>query len=1188
MLIQYWEESHFGIMDLDRPFYKAFIKLNVVCIDLQYDEIFEIFVNATGISYQMTTASPNSNQFQFISIGNTMGFSLWNEYVAEGFIEITLPTSLDSLLVTFSVQELKNLHQYYGIFNYRVMVVSCPEFCNKCDSVGQCQDWMVDNSVQSGSCAQGYYYDQNLHSCSLCISGCYQCTNSYYCDSCSPKHIQIHGQCYCQVTFELSNTCTQQYPCQQGCLACGFEISKNSKNKLQKCLACDDSNHYWLNINQCSCLEGYYMENKICQPCSEICKACIYSPKYCTKCDSSLNRILNHSICECRQGYYSEEPFLECFKCDSTCKTCQIKPNICIRCFPDQFRNILRNQCVCKDGYFDQGTEICSECDQKCKTCSDINTCLSCYSEQNRKLNLLNTQCICEQGYYEIENSLACAPCHPSCEYCLNSPLITMCSRCPITREPSQNDTVFSCNCKRGYYESNMKECLSCKNYINPPISHYCYTNCGDKIVQWNEDCDDGNDYSKDECNQCIFSHSYCFNPLCTQCEMGQCRNCIDGYYLNINSHCDRCDSSCKTCSVRANNCLSCNLQNEDLPCAICEIYLGYQIKDGQCLNICGDGLRVSNEQCDDGNENPGDGCFNCLIEDGWSCQDTCEKLNYPYLIFEENIYDNRYQAQRNFMIKSSIPLKTSVSFTEICQFRLKDSKMIQIKQYQDLTNYFEDYNILQVDVQIVLKNREETPILLCLIENPQHYQSQQGLTFNQTIFEFQLLKYLKPSQDVINVTQGFIEFNKYVLFILLGLAIISLIIGGLHIFWNLLDILQLISYLQFFNVIYPYNVETYFKLFDFAQFDFMKMFLNIEDLVNSYVISPDPHYKFALKGYSSTFYINAFAVFIAFVTTLSIYFICIIGSMILTKIMAYYSEENLYIDNEDPELFKFIILRIIRKVQRVFLNTIHYFCSGLLRTFMSVAYEYNLAIFLQLSVRTIKNPFLSSSFFISFIFLLLQLYFIIKGFFLMSNQPYYFGQQLVKQKYGALFEGVRIRGSRPYSNYYNLLLLCKKVVFIFVLVFCYSQAYITILTCSILNIIFIFYVKSSSPLKDVYEQQKVIGGELFIWFVELLILILFYKQQNDPNEQDELIIGWFIIVLCTLLVLYQCVLDFKQHFIFLKENYLIVQNLIQKIRNYFNKPIQVHQESQAFLHQTPPQYIQYDQRKIVTFRMEY
>ncbi|CAD8155199.1 unnamed protein product [Paramecium pentaurelia] len=1018
--------SVYHIIKSERPFYKAYIKLNVICIDLKYDNIFEIFVNATGITYQITTASPNLNQFQFLSIGNIMGSSLFNEYLAEVYIELPTFQSLDNLLLTFSIQKLQDWHQYYGIFNYRVMVIQCPEFCNKCNSAGQCQNWMIDISLQSGSCVQGYYYDHNLHTCSQCNSGCQQCTNSYYCDSCSPSYILIHGQCYCQDTYELSNKCTYTYPCHKGCLVCGFEIEQNLKNRIQKCLICDDSNHYWLNINECTCLEGYYMENQICQPCSEQCKTCIKSPRICTKCDSSLNRVLNHYKCECFFGYYQQEPYIECFKCNTTCQTCQFQPSFCTSCFIDQFRYLFSNQCLCKDGYFDQGIEICNECDQKCKTCSDINTCLSCYEDQYRKLNLMNTQCICQQGYFEIENKLECDSCHISCEFCLNSSLINMCTRCPITREPSQHNTVFQCVCKRGYYESNMKECFSCKDYIDPSISHYCYSNCGDKIVQWNEDCDDGN-HSKDECISCIFSHSYCFNSLCTLCEMGQCKNCIDGYYLNLNNHCDKCDSYCKTCQIKANNCQSCILYNENLSCIICESRLGYQIKDGICQNICGDGLQVDNEQCDDGNENSGDGCFNCLIEDGWTCQDICELLNYPYLIFEEDIYDNLYQKQRNFIIKSNIPLKTSVSFTQICQFKMKDSKIFEINKNQDLTNYFDDYNMLLINVEIILNDRDENPILICLIENPQNYQSKQGLTFKQLIFQFEILKYLKPSQEVINVTQGIIDLNKYVLYILLGLAAFSLIIGGLHIFWNLLDILQLISYLQFFNIIYPYNVDTYFRLFDFAQFDFLKIFLNIEDLVNNYVSSPDPHFKFVLKGYSSTFYINAFAVFIAFVTTLSIYIICIIGFRILTKIMAHYSEENLYIDDEDPELFKYIILRIIRKVQRVFLKIIHYFGSGLLRTFMSVAYEYNLAIFLQLSVRNIQNPFLTSSFIVSIIFLLIQLYFIIKGFFLMSNQLFYFKQQYVKQKYGALFEGIQIRKQQPYSNYYNLILLCKK-----------------------------------------------------------------------------------------------------------------------------------------------------------------
>lgn len=43
------------------------------------------------------------------------------------------------------------------------------------------------------------------------------------------------------------------------------------------------------------------------------------------------------------------------------------------------------------------------------------------------------------------------------------------------------------------------------------------------------------------------------------------------------------------------------------------------------CTNICGDGLIISSlEECDDGNEDSGDGCFICLVEEGWNC-DTSE-----------------------------------------------------------------------------------------------------------------------------------------------------------------------------------------------------------------------------------------------------------------------------------------------------------------------------------------------------------------------------------------------------------------------------------------------------------------------------------------------------------------------------------------------------------------------------------
>ena len=38
------------------------------------------------------------------------------------------------------------------------------------------------------------------------------------------------------------------------------------------------------------------------------------------------------------------------------------------------------------------------------------------------------------------------------------------------------------------------------------------------------------------------------------------------------------------------------------------------------CTSECGDGLLASSEECDDKNDEEDDGCFECLIESGYTC----------------------------------------------------------------------------------------------------------------------------------------------------------------------------------------------------------------------------------------------------------------------------------------------------------------------------------------------------------------------------------------------------------------------------------------------------------------------------------------------------------------------------------------------------------------------------------------
>jgi cysteine-rich repeat protein len=43
------------------------------------------------------------------------------------------------------------------------------------------------------------------------------------------------------------------------------------------------------------------------------------------------------------------------------------------------------------------------------------------------------------------------------------------------------------------------------------------------------------------------------------------------------------------------------------------------------CSSICGDGLDVGKESCDDHNVAPLDGCFQCSVESGWNCTDVLD-----------------------------------------------------------------------------------------------------------------------------------------------------------------------------------------------------------------------------------------------------------------------------------------------------------------------------------------------------------------------------------------------------------------------------------------------------------------------------------------------------------------------------------------------------------------------------------
>ncbi|CAD8126709.1 unnamed protein product [Paramecium sonneborni] len=178
--------------------------------------------------------------------------------------------------------------------------------------------------------------------------------------------------------------------------------------------------------------------------------------------------------------------------------------------------------------------------------------------------------------------------------------------------------------------------CLECQfGYELTKSKKQCVSICNDGLIQQFEICDDGNKIQFDGCFQCQQNYQL----ECLNCVNSKCLLCQEGWYL-IDENCipfcgdgitvptEQCDDGndligdgCYQCQSECSNCLLCNYLNQ---CQICQEYF-HSVQD-ICIPICGDNYIVPGlEQCEDGNQLQFDGCYNCQLE----CNSDCQRCQY-------------------------------------------------------------------------------------------------------------------------------------------------------------------------------------------------------------------------------------------------------------------------------------------------------------------------------------------------------------------------------------------------------------------------------------------------------------------------------------------------------------------------------------------------------------------------------
>ncbi|KAL4500374.1 hypothetical protein ABPG72_003325 [Tetrahymena utriculariae] len=218
----------------------------------------------------------------------------------------------------------------------------CPVICN----LQNCQ--RCSSSTQCGECDDDYYLDINQQ-CQFkyCqIPFCQQCNFSKYipyCTKCQKVYLLTEdGTCSSKQCPQFGQQC-QQCLNDQSCKTCvnGFYFSKEYNQCLScpdKCSSCDQYQCFQYN----TCPNGYYLFEKQCLNCFELCQKC-NGPNKSDCLDQGLQRNCHYTCKECLGTDYNQ-----CISC----------PENRILTF---YYNVKYGECMCPYGTYDTLQIKCME-----------------------------------------------------------------------------------------------------------------------------------------------------------------------------------------------------------------------------------------------------------------------------------------------------------------------------------------------------------------------------------------------------------------------------------------------------------------------------------------------------------------------------------------------------------------------------------------------------------------------------------------------------------------------------------------------------------------------------------------------------------------------------------------------------------------------------------------------------------
>ncbi|CAD8056650.1 unnamed protein product [Paramecium sonneborni] len=1071
-----------------------------------------------------------------------------------------------------------------GFYENANNCIVCPSNCSSCIDQNhciQCKNYNFDHDKLNGKCLcnlnnfsnkqnceclDGYYLNIINKKCLPCNYNCKSCINMpNNCIMCSNNHA-YPPNCECSPGFYLQDQ--QCIPCKNNCFLC--------KSQLE-CLDC--SNQMQLINNKCYCQIGYFnLPNSYeCQICAYQCSTCRFQEDNCTSC--KFNRILPQK-CICPNGTYELDIFSPCNDCDKKCQICEQSSNNCIQC---SSKRINPPYCNCQIGYFENEQQICQECNKRCKSCqNNAETCIDC------KMSIAQPpDCICPNGFY-FEPEQGCVQCHFRCKTCIGSNEYNC-----LTCDESKNFQLLynKCVCQKNYYFQN-DQCLFCSIEIE-----LCQTiECGNGIIQKNEQCDDWNNINRDGCsNNCKLEEGYycesisniklhhsiqmTFCTKCTQfcknCNKNQCLNCQSGYFITPNFDCQKCNFHCKECSgPQQKDCLSCiNEIHYELEqkCTFCEEIQGLYTGKSKCISKCGDGMKKNDEQCDDGNIINKDGCSEkCIIEEDWNCSQqintisSCFKLNIPIATITFNRVQDFYQSQRQGFINFNKLMKIpNASIINQWKFNLLNQNTssfnINLTALLNIDGHLEkvqiDLQFLQSIAEIVLQIDFSTFIINDVIDQ---------LPLKTKNISIDLIQYIQLGQDTLSTSKASKQFASSVLFILGGVSVLGLLMGSLEFYWNVLDNLQILSYITFINVNFPYLHNKFLEIFEFARFEFTNDYFQF-DFIQDLDYQQNKNYPLIIeKQVEYNFIINLSSIFVIWFTPIILFILAKINLFIIHNILIK-QLKILYISPLDrSNSIKYLIYKLVYFIHYISLKYYqNFFYNIILRIYLSSLYDLNFSIFTSAYCWLWnQNPTLVDqiSFIVAMLLLLIQIVILLHLSSSLKLSSYELKSKKFQSQFSSLYEGVK--QDNQINRQIQFLQPLRKIIFMGSLILFYDYAIFQISILILIQMISSIIQISQNPYLNILQSIKGITQDVGLSLSLTLILVYYAQDQLSITDQNIIEkLSYVHVGIYTIMLSLGLIIDLYQQFkiIFIKYKILRIcqkKNLNDKQQSPFQQSI--------------------------------